>query len=1512
MKKVSLLIVMIITVCLSFAAIDDFYSFNATTGTYTPITGTALPTVSADDALSDAIPLGFSFPYGDNVYTDVKVSSNGWVGIGTAQTGSNLSNSLISTTINPVIAPLWDDLSMSDGNVQYLMSGTAPNRVFTVQYTDAKWNYSGTNQFNFQARLYETGKIDIIYGSSVGTPNNPSASIGINMAPGGAGWFYSVNFEGTASTTSETSSLNNLPTQGTVYEFNPAIAVANDLAALAIMGNVTPSVGTLSTYTATIRNRGTDPQTTYTVKLFSGADVELASVNGTAIQPNEILDFDLNWTPTAEGPTSLYAKVVLAGDQDPTNDQSSPINVTVMPAGVTVVTIGDGDQNARMPFDFFYMNSLHQALYFANEIGGAGSINALSLFNNFNTNLTGAPIKVWMGTTTLTDLSADWIPSTQMTLVFDGNIDIPAGENNVMIPLMAPFNYTGDNLVIMFNRPMDTQYYSSSDYFKCQTVGTNRARNMFSDGTEYDPAAPTGGTVTGQHAKIALYMGTTATEPIFAVTPQAHDFGAVMVDDTMTQSFNVSNVGAGTLGINTITIAGSPMLTLAGLPTLPAALTAGQNVTFNVVYAPTAVGEHTATVTITDDQTRVAHTVTVSGSGYTEMEDLNPPTDLAASVQGSTVNLSWVAPGETPPPPPPGFSDGFETYTDFALTFDPWVLVDVDQSTTYGMTGITWPNAYAAMAYIIFNPSTATPAVTDAATHSGAKMAASFASTSAVNNDWMMSPLIAVENGDFLTFWAKSYVSTYGLERFKVGISTTGGTAPADFTIISGASYIQAPIAWTEYSYDLSAYAGQNVRFAIQCLSDDAFIFFVDDVAVGPLPVRTGVPAVATANVEGRALRGTGTPVPAPVVRTETREQLGYKVYRDGALIQTITNPATVAYADAGLDEGTYSYTVTATYTSGESIPAGPVDATITGFLPTVENLTASVEGNDVTLAWDNPEGPVTGEWLTWCEDILGNSIGTNAATTFDVAHRYTQADLTEYQGSTITQVKFVPAYQDCIYTIKIWTGGTSATNPGTLVATQVANNLVMDEWNLVVLNTPVPVPATGELWIGYGVDTQGGYPAGCDMGPAFDGFGNLMYFSGAWTTLLALAPTLNYNWLISGFAQDGADLKALTPQAIVEHREIRSDNAPLGVHFNALAQQRNLERIITGYKIYRDGVQIGQIMDPALTTYLDMDLPNGTYTYGVSAVHTVGESETVEVDAVVDVYVAPSFWEDGFETYENFALTFAPWTLNDVDQSGTYGFSGIEFPNSESAMAYIIFNPSATTPPMDTLIPHGGAKMAASFAAATAVNNDWMITPRIHLGTESAIKFYAKSHTAQYGLERMRVGVSTLTNPIPASFQYLTGPTYVEVPVNWTEYVFDLSAYDGQNVWIGIRCVSDDAFVFYVDDFSVHGMDGYVSNDENTTPAITTSLSGNYPNPFNPETTIRFSVAKAEPVTIEIYNVKGQLVRTLVNEVKAAGEHSVVWNGKDNRGSSASSGVYFYKMRAGKFSSSKKMILMK
>ncbi len=98
----------------------------------------------------------------------------------------------------------------------------------------------------------------------------------------------------------------------------------------------------------------------------------------------------------------------------------------------------------------------------------------------------------------------------------------------------------------------------------------------------------------------------------------------------------------------------------------------------------------------------------------------------------------------------------------------------------------------------------------------------------------------------------------------------------------------------------------------------------------------------------------------------------------------------------------------------------------------------------------------------------------------------------------------------------------------------------------------------------------------------------------------------------------------------------------------------------------------------------------------------------------------------------------------------------------------------------------------------------------------------------------------------------------------------------------------------------------------DNTTPIAATALLDNYPNPFHPSTTISYNLKTKAPVLIEVYNLKGQKVRTLISETKAAGTHSTLWNGTDENSQPVASGVYLYRMTADGYSSTRKMMLMK
>lgn len=102
------------------------------------------------------------------------------------------------------------------------------------------------------------------------------------------------------------------------------------------------------------------------------------------------------------------------------------------------------------------------------------------------------------------------------------------------------------------------------------------------------------------------------------------------------------------------------------------------------------------------------------------------------------------------------------------------------------------------------------------------------------------------------------------------------------------------------------------------------------------------------------------------------------------------------------------------------------------------------------------------------------------------------------------------------------------------------------------------------------------------------------------------------------------------------------------------------------------------------------------------------------------------------------------------------------------------------------------------------------------------------------------------------------------------------------------------------------------VDGDDNSGLPMTFAMAQNYPNPFNPTTEISFSLPTNQYVELDIFNVLGQKVRSLVNQDMAAGEHTVMWDGRNSGGATVSSGVYFYRIAAGDFTDTKKMMMLK
>jgi hypothetical protein len=112
--------------------------------------------------------------------------------------------------------------------------------------------------------------------------------------------------------------------------------------------------------------------------------------------------------------------------------------------------------------------------------------------------------------------------------------------------------------------------------------------------------------------------------------------------------------------------------------------------------------------------------------------------------------------------------------------------------------------------------------------------------------------------------------------------------------------------------------------------------------------------------------------------------------------------------------------------------------------------------------------------------------------------------------------------------------------------------------------------------------------------------------------------------------------------------------------------------------------------------------------------------------------------------------------------------------------------------------------------------------------------------------------------------------------------------------------------------DFAIAGSPVDVEDGPAITVPVSYQLFQNSPNPFNPSTSIRFDVSHRSRVTLSIYNLRGQMVNTLVDDELPAGSHSIHWDGTNNPGERVPSGTYFYRLRAGNSIETKKMLLLR
>lgn len=227
---------------------------------------------------------------------------------------------------------------------------------------------------------------------------------------------------------------------------------------------------------------------------------------------------------------------------------------------------------------------------------------------------------------------------------------------------------------------------------------------------------------------------------------------------------------------------------------------------------------------------------------------------------------------------------------------------------------------------------------------------------------------------------------------------------------------------------------------------------------------------------------------------------------------------------------------------------------------------------------------------------------------------------------------------------------------------------------------------------------------------------------------------------------------------------------------------------------------------------------------------------------------------------------------------------------------------------------------MSIPWRAGDPVADDWVFTDSLRIATGDTLKFWMLLGTPADSIlginftnyiDTMQVWVSLDQDPSTAVTKLATIRSADSNNV-WNQYMYDLSAFNGQKVYIAFRYYMNttvDGLWCNIDNVWVGNLSGSGIGIEQIGNGVprTFELRQNYPNPFNPVTNIEFDIAKTKFTNLTIYNSIGQVVATLVNQELKPGTYKYDFNA-----SGLPSGSYYYRLTAGDFVKTNKMILVK
>ncbi len=1187
--------------------------------------------------------------------------------------------------------------------------------------------------------------------------------------------------------------------------------------------------------------------------------------------------------------------------------------------GVSIVQVGNAEStDYQIPMNIYYDNSIVECVYDMEWLGTDMLINAVSFHAaNIGSTINDFDFEIWLGEVDIDDLSGGFIDATQLTMVFDGTISVPTGDYWLELPLDTPFEYTYSHNLVMGTVKDDDEWYSSSDTWWCTESGTaNRTIHQYNDTTEYSIQNPP--TTTSPK--------TTYPDVRFTYSVLAHgDVEGVVTNSATSNPIDGAEVYVGNWGPVTTNALGEYLVEGIVTGLQPVTVTkdgyydffgevdviADVVVTYDIAMDPNLFGIIDGTVTDADtgDPLVGAAINVTSLAGYT-YDGITDDTGYyeILDVVAETYDVSCSFPDY-----PTGLvvdvvvEDGLTTTVDFVLAgYTYWNDFETNDGGLISDNASGWQ----------WGAFTSGPMAGYSGTNGwGTVIGGDYPSNSNFTLD-TPAPFFMVEPNGMLEFW-HWYDIENSWDGGNVKISTDGG---GTWNVIvplggySGLANASNPLngeeifcgtltGWELVEFDLSAYQGQSVMFRWHFGSDSSVNYpgwYIDDVSVSGGEVPEQGSLVGTV-VEF----GTGTPIEGAVV----------SIVGSGLSATTLADGT---YEILDIWPGSYDILCESPfYLTSEEL----------GF-----DIIGAVNTLDISMLW--------------------SEISVDVVT----LDSYLPPDETEVQTFTITnngpgdlEYNISFEYPEAIsvrqMTINKGQAAKTTANQKALPETRSIMSSDRDETPYVSKST---TELSREMWdLQFSFDVTAATGAAGNAGCEFDG---TYFYTTRWASNLIHKFDIDGNLIeefsipgVSGLrdlAYDGTHFYGGAAGNVIYEMDFETQTLIGTINSSVAARAIAYNEDLDAFFVSNFADPVGLIgHDGTTIATFDCGL-SGTYGFAYDNLTDGG----------------PYLW-----LFDQGAGGGSPQLIHQMDAL-TYTMTGVthdvslELPDP-SGIAGGLFLTTDFVPGIVTLgglqqgvpdqvfcyelAPYSTWVAATANSSGTVPGNGGTILVEVTFDAtdlligdflEADLLIHNNANYVADGDDYVIPVSLTITGFIPPANLFVDeatalftwdappGPNLLGYNIflddmttsigttTATEWQYDISNLTvGQEYIAGVSAVYDDG-ESQVQEYTFT----YEPDNAGNIIPLVTELRGNFPNPFNPDTKIAFSLNKQSHVQITIFNIKGQLVKTLIDEERDANNYTVIWNGTDNSSKPISSGVYFYKMKAADYTATRKMIMMK